>query len=224
MNTMDQNNSQYRIVLADDHALIRHGIKNIIATEEGLRIVGEVGDGEELLSCLENNVPDLVILDISMPEINGVDLTVILKKRYPLLKILVLTMHKNKQFFYRAMSAGADGYLIKSDSDEELLLAIQKIRSGRTYISPYLVDDFTDDVLKSYRNEEPNTFTVLTKREKQILEMVVAGLTSKDMAEKLGLSSRTIDHHRSNLLKKFKMKNSVDLVNYAVRNGYVVVE
>ena len=213
-----------RIVLADDHVLIRHGIKNIIAKEEQLQIVGEVGDGEELLSYLKNDLPELVILDISMPKINGVDLTRILKKSYPSVKILMLTMHKNKQFFYQAMSAGADGYLIKSDSDDELLLAINKIRNGRTYISPYLVDDFTDDVLKAYRNEEVTTFTGLTRREKQILSMVVEGHTSKVMAAKLNLSPRTIDHHRSNLLKKFKMKNSVDLVNYAVRNGYVVVE
>lgn len=221
---MSQSNSHYRIVLADDHVLIRHGIKNIIAKEEHLKIVGEVGDGEELLSYLKNDLPELVILDISMPKINGVDLTRILKKSYPSVKILMLTMHKNKQFFYQAMSAGADGYLIKSDSDDELLLAINKIRNGRTYISPYLVDDFTDDVLKAYRNEEVTTFTGLTKREKQILSMVVEGHTSKVMAAKLNLSPRTIDHHRSNLLKKFKMKNSVDLVNYAVRNGYVAVE
>ena len=221
---MSQSNSHYRIVLADDHVLIRHGIKNIIAKEEQLQIVGEVGDGEELLSYLKNDLPELVILDISMPKINGVELTRILKKSYPSVKILMLTMHKSKQFFYQAMSAGADGYLIKSDSDDELLLAINKIRNGRTYISPYLVDDFTDDVLKAYRNEEVTTFSGLTKREKEILSMVVEGHTSKDMAAKLNLSPRTIDHHRSNLLKKFKMKNSVDLVNYAVRNGYVVVE
>ena len=221
---MSQSNSHYRIVLADDHVLIRHGIKNIITREDHLQIIGEFGDGEEVLASLKNDLPDLVILDISMPKINGVELTRILKKEYSSVKILMLTMHKNKQYFYRAMSAGADGYLIKSDSDNELLLAINKIRNGRTYISPHLVDDFTDDVLKAYRNEEANTFTALTKREKQILSMVVEGNTSKDMAAKLNLSPRTIDHHRSNLLKKFKMKNSVDLVNCAVRNGYVVVE
>ena len=221
---MSQNKTRYSVVLADDHVLIRHGIKNIVAREKSLKIIGEVGDGEALLTFLKKNQPNLVILDISMPHINGVDLTSTLKKQYPVMKILILTMHKNKQFFYRAMSAGADGYLIKSDSDNELLMAIEKIRQGRIYISPHLVDDFTDDVLKAYRNQEATTFTGLTKREKQILAMVVEGYTSKDMAVKLNLSPRTIDHHRSNLLKKFKMKNSVDLVNYAVRNGYVVVE
>ncbi|THB70929.1 MAG: DNA-binding response regulator [Desulfobulbaceae bacterium] len=221
---MNQNSDSYRIVLADDHVLIRHGIKNIIIQDESLEIVGEVGDGDELLHCLEEGEADLLILDISMPKVSGIDLAEVVKKKFPLMKVLMLTMHKNKQFFYGAMSAGADGYLIKSDSDEELLLAINKIRDGRTYISPYLADDFTEDVLNAYRNQETSPFKGLTKREKQILGLVVDGYTSKDMAKKLNLSPRTVDHHRSNLLKKFKMKNSVDLVNYAVRNGYVAVE
>lgn len=221
---MVQNGTTYRIVLADDHILIRHGIKNIISQESGLEIVGEVGDGEELLAFLKCNIADMVILDISMPKISGIDLTETIKKIYPHVKILMLTMHKNKQFFYRAMSAGADGYLVKDDSGEEILLAINKIRSGRTYITPVLAEDFTEDVLNAYRNKAASPFKDLTKREKQILGLVVEGNTSKVMAQKLNLSPRTVDHHRSNLLKKFKMKNSVDLVNYAVRNGYVALD
>ncbi len=221
---MVQRDSRYRIVLADDHMLIRHGIRNIITREAHLEITGEVADGEELLAYLEKELPELVILDISMPKINGVELTRKLKKQYPSLKILMLTMHKNKQFFYQAMSAGADGYLVKSDSEGELLLAIQKISNGKTYISPYLLDDFTDDALKAYRDQETSTLSGLTRREKQVLAMVVDGHTTREMAAKLNLSPRTIDHHRSNLLKKFNLKNSVDLVKYAVGHGYVDVE
>jgi len=221
---MTQQTAAYRIVLADDHALIRHGIKKIISQDKSLAIEGEVSDGEDLLKMLDQGVPDLVILDISMPKMSGIDLTELLKKRYPALKILMLTMHKNKQFFYRSMSAGADGYLVKSDSDEEILLAIRKIREDRTYISPFFADDFTEDVLSAYRKETASPFNDLTKREKQILSLVVEGYTSKAMANKLNLSPRTVDHHRSNLLKKFNMKNSVDLVNYAVRNGYVSLD
>ena len=221
---MVQKKSRYRIVLADDHVLIRHGIKNIIAREAHLEIAGEVEDGEELLVYLEKDLPELVILDISMPKINGVELTRKLKRKYPSLKILMLTMHKNKQFFYQAMSAGADGYLVKSDSESELLLAVHKIRTGNTYISPYLLDDFTDDVVKAYRNQESATPDALTRREKQVLAMVVDGLTTREVAAELNLSPRTIDHHRSNLLKKFNLKNSVDLVKYAVRHGYAEVE
>ena len=134
----------------------------------------------------------------------------------------MLTMHKNKQYFYHAMSAGADGYLMKEDSDEELLLAIKRIQDGKTYLSPFLSEDFADDVISAYRNNRSSPFETLTNREREVLKLVVAGHTSKVMAEMLCLSPRTIDHHRSNLLRKFDMKNSVDLVNFAVRNGFVI--
>ena len=215
---------QYRILLADDHVLIRHGIKNIIKKNDQCKIVAEVSNGKQLMSVLENSEIDLIILDISMPDIGGMEAIGLVKSKYPWIKILMLTMHKNKQYFYNAMAAGADGYLMKDDSDEELLVAVSKVLSGKSYISPYMADDFADDVINMYRNERRTPFQELTKREKEILQLVVQGLTSKQMAEQLNLSQRTIDHHRSNLLRKFNRKNSIDLVNYAVRNGFVTSE
>ncbi|MFT5725987.1 MAG: DNA-binding NarL/FixJ family response regulator [Desulforhopalus sp.] len=214
----------YRILLADDHVLIRHGIKNIIKKNEQLVVAGEVSNGKQLMSVLEDSEIDLIILDISMPDIGGMEAIGLVKTKYPWIKILMLTMHKNKQYFYNAMAAGADGYLMKDDSDEELLVAITKVLSGKSYISPYMTDDFADDVINMYRNERRTPFQELTKREKEILQLVVQGFTSKQMAEQLNLSQRTIDHHRSNLLRKFNRKNSVELVNYAVRNGFVTSE
>ncbi len=213
--------SQYRILLADDHALIRHGIRNFISNNPALEVIGEVGDGEELLEYLQTKVPDLLILDISMPKLTGIEAVSKVKKLYPQIKILMLTMHKNKQYFYHAMSAGADGYLMKDDSDEELLLAIKRIQNGKSYLSPYLSQDFADDVISAYRNNRNSPFETLTKREREVLNLVVEGHTSRIMAKMLNLSPRTIDHHRANLLRKFDMKNSVDLVNFAVRNGFV---
>lgn len=212
---------EYRILLADDHVLIRHGIKNIIKQNEQFKVVGEVSNGKELMTFLETKEVDLIILDISMPDVGGMEAIGLVKGKYPWIKILMLTMHKNKQYFYNAMAAGADGYLMKDDSDEELLVAVTKVLSGKNYISPFMADDFADDVINMYRAERRTPFQELTKREKEILQLVVQGLTSKQMAEQLNLSQRTIDHHRSNLLKKFNRKNSVDLVNYAVRNGFV---
>lgn len=211
-------------MLADDHVLIRHGIKNIIKKNDQLEVVGEVSNGKQLMSFLEDSEVDLIILDISMPDIGGMEAIGLVKNKYPWIKILMLTMHKNKQYFYSAMAAGADGYLMKDDSDEELLVAITKVLNGKSYISPYMTDDFADDVINMYRNERRTPFQELTKREKEILQLVVQGFTSKQMAGQLNLSQRTIDHHRSNLLRKFNRKNSVDLVNYAVRNGLVTSE
>ncbi|MGW8194394.1 MAG: response regulator [Desulforhopalus sp.] len=211
----------FRILLADDHVLIRHGIKNIIKKNDNFQVVGEVGTGEGVLSFLAKSEVDIIILDITMPGIGGMEAVRLVKDKYPSVKILILTMHKNKQLFYNAMSAGADGYLMKDDSDKELIIALTKLLSGKSYISPYMADDFADDVISMYRNERKSPFRELTRREKEILQLVVQGYTSKKMAEHLNLSQRTIDHHRSNLLRKFNRKNSVDLVNFAVQNGLI---
>ncbi len=222
---MNTHMDRYRIVLADDHVLIRHGIKIILSDDPNIEIAGEVGDGDELLNTLQHTVVDLLILDISMPGVSGIELTEVLKKRYPQLKILVLTMHKSIRFLRRAIAAGADGYLVKTDTEQEIVSAIRKIRDGKTFISPCLEDEFAEDMLKTYRNpSSAQTYKGLTKREKQILGLVVEGLTSKQMASQLNLSPRTVDHHRASLLRKFEMKNSVDLVNFAIKNGYVSME
>ena len=222
---MQMGQEKYRIVLADDHVLIRHGIKIILSSDDYLEVVGEVSNGEELLDKLKETIADLLILDISMPKVSGIELTEILKKRHPDLKILVLTMHKNIRFLRRAIAAGADGYLVKSDTEQEIISAIGKIRAGKTYISPCLENEFAEDMLNSYRNPSSSkTFKGLTKREKQVLGLVVDGMTSRQIAAKLSLSPRTVDHHRASLLKKFEMNNSVDLVNFAIKNGYVTLE
>lgn len=213
-----------RILLADDHVLIRHGIKNIIKRNEKFQITGEVSNGEELLAFLENQTVDMIILDISMPGVGGMEAVGLVKAKYPKIKVLMLTMHKNKQYFYNAMAAGADGYLMKDDSETELLVAIEKVLSGKNYISPFMAEDFANDVINMYRNEKKSPLQEMTKREKEILQLVVGGYTSKKIAAHLDLSQRTVDHHRSNLLRKFNKKNSVDLVNFAVRNGFVTSE
>ena len=222
---MEKSQEKYRILLADDHVLIRHGIRIILSSDADLEIVGEVSNGDELLDRLREIAVDMLILDISMPKVSGLELTEILKESYPSLKILVLTMHKNIRFLRRAIAAGADGYLVKSDTEQEIIAAIRKIRMGSTYISPCLENDFAEEMLNSYRNPSSSkAFKGLTKREKQVLGLVVGGLTSKQIAAQLSLSPRTVDHHRASLLKKFEMNNSVDLVNFAIKHGYVTIE
>ena len=214
----------FRILLADDHVLIRHGIKNLIVKNKELRVVGEVSDGKELLLFLTEKEVDLIILDISMPNLSGMEALTRVKAEYPRIKILMLTMYDKQQIFFNALIAGADGYLLKDDSEDELLTAIQKVRDGKRYISPKLAEDFADEIIDMHRNGRKSPVQELTKREKEILQLVVRGYTSKKMADCLGLSPRTIDHHRSSLLKKLQKKNSVDLVNYAVRHGFVTAD
>ena len=218
---MAETQKQYSVVLADDHVLIRHGLKNLINQNKQYQVVGEVSDGEEVLRLLKKELADLVIMDITMPKMNGLEATEIVKRRYPRTKVLMLTMHKTKEHFSQAMSAGADGYLVKDDSDKELIEAIETIRKGKTYLSPFFAESFTEDVIQAYRTDEGSLIKKISKREKEVLQLVVDGHTSKSIAEKLNLSPRTVDSHRSNLLKKFDLKKSVDLVNYAIRCGLV---
>lgn len=212
----------YRIIIADDHSLIRQGLKTIICNEPSLVIVAEAGNGLELLELLKSHPADLVILDITMPQLNGLEAMAEIRKITPEIHILMLTMHTSSQYFYQAIAAGAHGYLMKEDSDSELLHAISTIRGGKSYISPRLSADVTDEVMAAFRDQGKVPLVVLSDREKQVLKLVVQGCSSKKIGKMLNLSPRTIDHHRASLLKKFKMRNTVDLVNHVVRNALIL--
>lgn len=214
----------YRIIIADDHSLIRKGLRTIIEIESDIQVIGEAGDGRELLRLLEHEQPDLIIMDISMPNINGIEAVREVVGKYPQIRILMLTMHRNSQYFYNAVSAGAHGYLMKDDSDTELLTAIRTVQAGKSYVSPQLSGEVTGEMIEAFRDHRDIPIIQLTDREREVLQYVVKGYTSKKMAEILCLSPRTVDHHRAKLLKKFKMKNTVDLVKHVVRNSIVVSE
>lgn len=212
----------YRIIIADDHSLIRQGLKTLIARQVELQLVAEAANGIELLTLLRTHGADMVILDITMPQLNGLEAMAEIRKINPDIAILMLTMHTNSQYFFQAITAGAHGYLMKEDSDAELLHAISTIRSGKSYISPKLSADVTDEVMMAFRDQGKGPMVVLSDREKQVLKLVAQGCSSREIGELLHLSPRTIDHHRASLLKKFKMKNTVDLVNHVVRNTLIL--
>ena len=213
--------AKYKIVLADDHVLIRQGLKKLIEENRHLEVVGEAGDGLELLDLLEHTVPDLIILDISMPHLRGIEVINEVKRLYPKVKILMITMHKSEQYFLCAMSAGADGYLLKEDSDSELINAIDVVIHGEIYISPHLAEEFSDEVIRNYREKGIFPCETLTNREIEVLRLVAEGLTSKEIAEMLSISIRTVEHHRANLLKKLNLKNTADLIKHAIQNGFI---
>ncbi len=214
----------YRIIIADDHSLIRQGIKSIILQDSSLRIAGEAANGVDLLNLIHQDPPDMVILDITMPHLNGMETIERIRKSCPMVAILVLTMHSGSQYFYNAIAAGAHGFLIKDDSDAELLTAIQTVREGKPYVSPQLCLEVEDGAMVALSDRCRVPLVAMSEREKQVLGLVVQGHSSKKIAEMLDLSPRTVDHHRANLIRKFKMKNTVDLVNHVVRNGIITVE
>jgi DNA-binding NarL/FixJ family response regulator len=203
--------SSYRIVLADDHALVRQGIKKIICEDEDLEVVGEAADGLELLSLLNSVVPHLVILDMSMPNLRGIECVSEIKTKHPFVKVLVLTMHK--EYLHQALSKGADGYLLKEDVDGELFSAIEKIRQGRIAISPLLTEKILSRVCLPSDS--------LSLREREVLQLIAGGKSNKDIAKRLSISVRTVESHRAALLKKLELRSTAALVNYAFQNGYV---
>lgn len=212
----------YTIVLADDHTMFRRGLKRIIEENPDLEVIGEAGDGFELLRLLQKKPPQLVILDISMPNLRGIEATKELKGQYPGIKVLILTMHKDKEYLYHALSAGAEGYLLKEDADPELVNAIHAIRRGKTYLSPLISVQLQDLLVREARGSGTAPYLEpLTTREKQILKLIAEGRSSKEIAELLFISSRTVQHHRANLMRKLHLKKTADLVKYALSKGYV---
>ena len=210
----------YRIVLADDHALLRHGIKTIIEGGEGMVVVGEASDGLELLEVLKGITTDMVILDISMAGLRGIEATSEIKMTYPEIKVLMLTMHKRKEYFYHALSAGADGYLLKEDTATELFSAIKMIREGGVYVSPFFSTELQEDVARMCRDGGELPVERITTREREVLKLIAEGKSSKEIADLLFISTHTIRHHRANIKRKLNIKKLADLIKYAIREGY----
>lgn len=213
--------SPYRIVLADDHMMFRQGIRRIIEEIAGLEVVGEIGDGIKILEVLKKTKPHMIILDISMPNLRGIEAIREIKKAFPDMKVLILTMHKSKEYLYHAFSAGAEGYLIKEDADTELVSAVETIRRGKAYISPLLSSELPDDLIQKYiEGKLKPPFEPLSIREREVLRLIAEGKSSKEIANLLSISIRTVHHHRDNIMSKLDIRNTAELVKYAIQKGY----
>ena len=213
----------YSIVLADDHALVRQGLRRILEGTDDLEVVGEANDGLELLQLLTRLTPQMVILDIFMPNLRGIEAISEIKMMYPEVKILILTMHRDKEYLYLALSAGAKGYLLKEDAPKELFAAIAKLRQDKTYISPYFSDKVVDDLVQIGKRDAKVIFEMdpLTTREREVLKLVAEGKSSKEIAALLFISVFTVNNHRASIMEKLNLRKATDLVKYAIRKGYV---
>jgi DNA-binding NarL/FixJ family response regulator len=211
----------YRIVLADDHTILRQGIRRLVEEIPGVQVLGEANDGMELLALLSRHATDLVIVDITMPGIGGIEATREIRKLYPHTKILILTMHKRIEYLHHAIAAGADGYLLKEDSNDELSAAITAIRKGRRYITQSLSSDMADYFARLRNNEWQELRAPITVREQGILTLIAQGKSSKEIAALLGISLRTVQNHRANMMQKLGVKKTADLVKYAVDKCYI---
>jgi len=214
----------YHIVLADDHLMFRQGVKKILEEHDDLKVVGEAHDGLELLDLLKKITPDVVILDISMPNIRGIEATKEIKMMAPEIKVVILTMHKSKEYLYHCLKAGAQGYLLKEDADTELYTAIKKVIEGDFYISPILSEALKDDFVQICLGDQKLSAGRLTSREREVTKLIAEGKTNKEIANLLFISIRTVENHRANIMKKLKLRNTPELVKYAIRKEYVAID
>jgi DNA-binding NarL/FixJ family response regulator len=212
--------TRYRLVLADDHVLVRQGIRKIVEESEDLAVVGEADDGLDLLHLLRQVPADLVLLDLSMPRLRGMEAIREIRTTSPEAKILVLTMHRSKEYLHHALSAGASGYLLKEDAETELFAAIENIRKGGIYVSNLLSTALAEEFTKPSRGDGKPPAEVLSNREREILKLIAEGKTSKEAGELLFISARTVEHHRARIMRKLGVKKIADLVRYAIREGY----
>lgn len=217
-----------RVLLADDHAILRSGLALLIGTQPDLSVVGEASNGAEAVTLAERHKPDLLVMDISMPEMNGLDATRLITKQRPQTKVLLLTMHENEEYFFRAVQAGAAGYVLKKAADTELLDAIRAVMKGQTYMRPSVVAAVCQDWIeraKTGDNElDREKYETLTAREREVLQHIAQGLTNQEVADKLVISVRTVETHRAHIMDKLDLHKRSDLVQYAQRKGMLLAE
>jgi len=206
-----------RILLADDHAVVRQGFKMILAAQPDMEIVGEAGNGREALDLAGQLQPDVIVMDVAMPELNGIEATRRVADLSPRSRVLELSMHKDSVYVREILRAGARGYLLKDSISSDLLAAVRAIARGEGYLSPGV----SDAVLNDYRRHVTDPIDLLSSREREVLQMIAEGKTNKEIATVLNLSVYTVDAHRGRIMEKLNVHSVTDLVRFAVRSGLV---
>jgi DNA-binding NarL/FixJ family response regulator len=211
------------VLLADDHTLIRAGIRGLLQGLDGVEVIGEAGDGHEALQLAQTLHPDIVLLDIGMPALNGLEVAARLTKLDPAMRVVILSMHISEEYVLQALRAGAAGYLLKGSAVAELELAIRAVARGDIYLSPAVSRSVVDEYVRR-TGGEADPLAALTPRQREVLQLVAEGHSSKDIAQQLGLSYRTIETHRNQLMKRLDIHDLTGLVRFAVRVGIVESE
>lgn len=212
----------YRIYLVDDHSIMREGLKHILTTRDDLEVIGESGDGRKALTEIDSLKPDLVLLDISLPSMSGVEIARELKKYNPETSILILSRHDNEEYVEQLLKTGIHGYVLKDDAGEDLLRAVDAIRKGETYLSSRITSRLMAGFTHNKKEEgQQSIFQTLTPREREVLQLVAEGLSTEQIATQLRISPRTAKVHRQNIMKKLDLHKVADLVKYAIRTGLV---
>lgn len=213
-----------KVILVDDHTIVRDGIKALLAGQEDIAIIGEASNGLDLLSMLKSGHPDVVLLDISLPDYSGIELCEIIRREHPGIQVLFLSMYTSEEYIFNAIKAGAQGYLPKNISQAELLLAIRTVSQGSEYFSESISNVILKSYIKKAKDREPenlNPENSLSKRELEILKLFAEGIPNPQIAEKLFISTRTVESHKNHIMQKLNLKSTVDLVKFAIKHQII---
>ena len=214
--------SKVRVLLADDHELVRKGLRALIERQPDLEVAGEAADGREAVELCEQMKPDVVVMDIAMPRLNGIEATGQIVKRNPATGVIMLSMHSDEGYLTRALAAGAKGYLLKDSAEADLLLAIDTVAKGKPFFSPSIGAALLEDYVRQLQQRGlTDSYELLTDREKEILQLLAEGKSNKEVAALLNLSPYTVETHRTHLMQKLNLHNTAEIVLYAVRKGII---
>ena len=214
-----------RVLLVDDHAILRQGVHALLAREPDILVVGEAGDGQEALDQMPELRPDVVIMDIVMPRMNGLEATRLLKERYPNVRTLILSMYDNQEYVVQIIQAGAAGYVLKRVVTEDLVRAIHEVHAGGSFLYPPIAATLIGDYLRVTQGEQPaDQGEPLTAREREVLKLIAEGNTNIAIAERLGLSRKTVDTHRAHAMRKLDLHEVTEVVKYALRTGLISLD
>ena len=214
------------VLLVEDHAIVRQGIKALLAEEPDIVVVGEAGDGGQALALVQELRPDIVLMDLSLPGVGGIEATRQVRERFPETRVVVLSMHESEEYVYRALRAGASAYVVKQSTSTELALALRAVAAGSTFLSPaisdILIDDYVHRVEAQGRDQE--ALDVLTPREREVLHLIAQGYNNRQIAERLHISIKTVETHRGNMMSKLDVHDRAGLVRFAMESGLITFE
>ena len=213
-----------KVLLADDHAILREGIRMVLEAQPGITVVGEAEDGRQALEMVESLQPDVVVMDIAMPNMNGAEATRQIKRRFPRTRVVILTMHENQQYLMQIVNAGATACVLKRSAGTELVTAVKAAARGESYFSPTMASMMLDVYRKQLVAEGSDELALLTEREREVLQLVAEGKTSQEIADQLFVSIKTVQTHRMHIMEKLDAHDRTDLVRHAIRLGVIPSE
>ncbi len=215
--------SKTRVLLVDDHTIVRQGLKALLDFQDGIEVVGEAEDGRQAIEKAKQLVPDIIVIDITMPNLNGIEATRQMKKKNPEMKELDLTVHNNEEYIHQILQAGASGYLLKESAVSDLISAINAVKKGDIFLSPSVSKVIVKDYIRHTEGElgDFDSLNILTSREREVLQLIAEGHTNKEVAHVLKISNKTVDSHRSHIMEKLHIHDVTGLVKYSIKKGLI---